>query len=346
MKKAMTLLLASTLTIGTLSGCGNAGSTASSEPVKEVQENATANGSEEKGYYPVTITTYNFMGEEVTTTYEKAPEKVIPVYQGSIETMIALGLEDRVVASYGLDNEIKDEWQEAFSKMNYNEEAFAPAKEEVMMLQPDMILSWGSIFSDKNLGDVDYWIGKNINTYINTNTRAGGHARTLENEYTDILNLGKIFNVQEKAEAIVDEMKKEITNVVAETGDKEKQSVMVVEFYKDSISNYGALTLAGDMVSSLGAELSLPDEKTTSKETLVEKNPDVIFVVYMPYSGDEPETVKQEALAHILDDPSLASLKAVQEGRIYPLMLGDMYASGVRTLDGIKTIAQGLYGEN
>lgn len=350
MKKLSKFLVGAICSSFILAGCSNAPAQ-STQPNQQTQETiiAESNNTEEvtaeqeEVSYPVTITTYNFAGEEVMTTYERAPEKVIPVYQGSIETMIALGLEDRVVSSYGLDNPIKEEWQEAFSKMNYQEATFAPTKEEVTMLQPDMILSWGSIFSDKKLGDVAYWIERNTNTYINTNTRAGGYARTLENEYTDILNLGKIFDVEDKAEAIVDEMKNEITSVLESVGNEEKPSVMVVEFFKDSISNYGEATLAGDMASKLGATLSLPGEKTTSKEGLVNCNPDVIFVVYMAYSGDDPETVKQQSLDNILKDESLASLDAVKNNRVYPLMLGDIYASGVRTLDGIKTIAEGLY---
>ena len=69
-----------------------------------------------------------------------------------------------------------------------------------------MILSWSSLFSDKNLGNVTDWIDKGCNTYYNTNTRPDGD-RTLENEFTDILNIGKIFDVQDKAQAIVDDAK-------------------------------------------------------------------------------------------------------------------------------------------
>ena len=101
----------------------------------------------------VTITNYKYAGEPVTYTYEKAPEKVIAVYQGCIETMIALGLEDHVLASYGLDNEVKDEWKDGFAQMNYDETVFAPDKETVTLLEPDMIFSWGSYFGEKKLGD-------------------------------------------------------------------------------------------------------------------------------------------------------------------------------------------------
>lgn len=56
--------------------------------------------------YPLTITTYDYEGNEIETVYEKAPEKVVAIYQGSVETMLALGLEDHLAATAGLDNEV------------------------------------------------------------------------------------------------------------------------------------------------------------------------------------------------------------------------------------------------
>ena len=118
MKKLSKFLVGAICSSFILAGCSNA-PTQSTQPNQETQETiiAESNNTEEvtaeqeEVYYPVTITTYNFAGEEVTTTYERVPEKVIPVYQGSLETMIALGLEDRAVSSYGVDNPIKEEWQ-------------------------------------------------------------------------------------------------------------------------------------------------------------------------------------------------------------------------------------------
>lgn len=299
----------------------------------------TASGRQD----PVTITNYNYAGEEVSYTYEKVPEKVVAVYQGSIETMIALGLEDHVVASYGLDNEVKSEWQEGFARMNYQEDVFAPDKETVTLLQPDMILSWGSLFSDKNLGDVDGWNDKGVATYINSNTRGGGYPRTLENEYTDILNLGRIFDVEEKAEALVQEMRTAVSDTLAAVEGKTGPLVAVVEPIGGGMTNYGADTLAGDMVTQLGGTLVKPEGGEMGKEDLVQADPDVIFVVYMAYSGDDPETVKAQQLAAIQDDPALASLSAVKNGRVQLVMLGDIYAAGPRTVDGIRTMAAGMY---
>ena len=336
MKNAKTLaaLTALALTVS-LTAC-SAGKTAETTPVPTATQ-------PQSSHYPVTITNYNYAGEPVTYTYEKAPEKVIAVYQGCIETMIALGLEDHVLASYGLDNEVKDEWKDGFARMNYDETVFAPDKETVTLLEPDMIFSWGSYFGEKKLGDVAAWNEKGVGTYMNSNTVPGG-TRTLENEYTDILNIGKIFDVEDRAQALVDEMKAQVEATLAAAQGQEPVRVAVVEpTASGTITNYGADSLAGDMVTALGGELARPDGSDMGKEDLVACDLDVIFVVYMAYAGDDPDAVRAEQLAAIQDDPALASLSAVQSGRVHLIMLGDMYASGPRTIDGLKTLAQGMY---
>lgn len=322
----------------TLNACGAASST-SSVPA---ETKATTEAAE---HYPVTITNYNYAGDEIEYTYSQAPERVVAVYQGSIETMIALGLEDHVIASYGLDNEVKAEWLDGFADMHYQEDVFAPDKETVTMLQPDMILSWGSLFSDKMIGDATGWNAKGVATYMNSNTRPGNHKRTLENEYTDILNLGRIFDVEETAENLVGEMKQEIAQTLEAVEGQAPVRVAVVEPQGNTIRNYGADTLAGDMVAQLGGELVNPDGNEMSKEDLLACNPDVIFVVYMAYSGDDPASVMASQKAVIEADPALASLSAVQNGRVCLVMLGDIYAAGPRAMDGIQTLAAGMYPE-
>lgn len=329
-------VLALTLALLT-AGCAPATGTSAPSPAPATAETAA------DGHYPVTVTNYNYLGDEVSYTYAEAPQRVVAVYQGSIETMIALGLEDHVIASYGLDNEVKPEWQEGFAAMNYREDVFAPDKETMTLLEPDMILSWGSLFSEKNLGDVTGWNSKGVATYINTNTRGGGRPRTLENEYTDILNLGRIFDVEDRAEALVEEMRTAITTTLTAVEGQDSPRVAVVEPIGGGMTNYGADSLAGDMVVQLGGTLVKPEGGEMSKEELVQADPDVIFVIYMAYSGDDPETVVAEQLGAITREPALASLSAVAADRVKPVMLGDVYAAGPRTVDGIRTIAAGMY---
>lgn len=308
-----------------------------------VVTSSSAEATSKHTQYPVTIKTYGSDGKAIETTYEKAPEKVLAVYQGSIETLLALGLEDHIVAAAGLDNAVPDSMKDAFDSLNYLDE-FTPSKETVTMLEPDMILSWGSLFQEKTLGDTMDWINKGTNVYINSNTARNDSPRTLENEYQDILNLGIIFDVQDKAEEIVGKMKNTISEAVSQTENiQKKPSVMILESYDDTFTNYGADSLGGDMVTQLGAELANPDASEVGKEDIIAADPDVIFVVYMPYSGDDPQTIQDEKLAVFNDDKTFQSLSAVKNGRVVPIMLSEMYAAATRTQDGIETFAKGLY---
>ena len=258
-KRPLSALLALSLAL-TLSACNG-------QPMSDTsgsQSTSSAASDNSDGYYPVTITNYNYAGEEVSYTYNEAPQRVLAVYQGCIETMIALGLE-------------------GFSKMHYDDSVFAPDKETVTLMEPDFIFSWGSYFGDKKLGDVDAWNEKGVGTYMNSNTVPGG-TRTLENEYTDILNIGKIFHVEDKAQALVDEMKAQVSDTLSAVQGQSPVKVAVVEPISGSITNYGAKSLAGDMVTALGGELAMPQADSISKEDLVAADPEVIFVVYMAYS--------------------------------------------------------------
>ncbi len=296
---------------------------------------------EDGNHYPVTITNYNYAKDPVEITFEEAPKKVLAVYQNSIETLLALGLENRITAASGLDHTVKPEYEKAFSKINYLTE-FAPDKETVIMMEPDFILSWHSFFGEKRLGEVDYWQEKGINTYMSLNSGAVQN-RTLENEYTDILNLGRIFDVEEKAEAIVNEMKEEVSRVVAHASEsEEKRSVMIIEFLDDTITVYGENSLGGDMVLQLGGDLISIEGGTIGDEDLISFNPNVVFVVYMDKEGED---MAAKSLGFVTKNPVFASLNAVVNDNVHTIQLGEMYCSGVRTMDGINVFAAGIYPE-
>ena len=290
-------------------------------------------------YYPVTITTHDSEKKERKITIKEKPKKVLAVYQNSIETMLALGLEDNMVAASGLDHKVKDEYSEAFKKVKYLDE-FTPSKENTMVLQPDLIVGWYSLFLDKTLGNTNFWQDKGTNTYMALNSGVVDN-KTIKNECEDILNMGKIFNVEDKAKKIVDNINKKVNEVVESEKGKKQPSTLIVEFYDDKISGYGKTTLGGDMVTKLGAKLLNEEGNPLSKEDLVKLNPDCIFVVYMNRDDDSKKVEETKNL--VMKDKALQSLNAVKNNRVYPIELGQMYCSGVRTIDGIQTFANGLY---
>ncbi len=324
----------------TFVACNNSegGGTKTAEEAKEVVKNEI---NVEDSYYPVTYTTYNYAKEEVEVTIEKAPEKVVAVYQNSIETLLALGLEDKIVAVAGLDHKVKDEYEEAFKTLNYLDD-WQPNKEAVIMLEPDFILSWYSYFSEKRIGDVAYYHENNIATYMSLNTGAVS-PRTLQNEIDDILTLGKIFNVNEKAQELVNEIKNEVVSVKDSLKDNEEKTALIIEFFGDDIYTYGESSLGGNMVNELGVKLLNEKGGNLGVEDILELNPDNIFVVYYNGGDKTDEEAKVGALSAVNNIESFKNLSAIKNKKLFAIPLGEMYASGIRTIDGIKRFSNGIY---
>ena len=333
-KRAVSLLLCVGMAASLVTGTG---AVVRAEGETEVLTEA----AEVSANYPLTVSTFNYAKEPVEETFEKAPERVLTFWQNSLETMLALGLGDRIICAVGVSKEsVLPELQEEFDKVasgkEYNEFVdtnAAMSKEYAIMMEPDFILGWKSSFSDKTIGDVDYWHENGIHTYMALNSNDISENRTLENEYTDILTIGRIFDVEDKAQEIVDEMKDEVARVTEATEGQEKKKVLVVEFMKDSIWNYDKTTLAGNMITEMGAEL-LDAAGDLGAEDLINLDPDVIFVI-----GDETKT------ENLTGDQGYASLKAVQNGAVYAIDLSDVYTSGVRTINGLNEIGKALYPE-
>lgn len=326
-------ILLSLILVATFKGCSQKDF---NNNIEKISSNELESGI---NHYPVTITTHNYAKEPIEITFYKSPERVIAVYQNSIETLLALGLEDKMVSAAGLDHDVKDEYREAFRKIDYLD-TFTPSKETIIMKKPDFILSWHSLFSDKTLGDIDYFHENNINTYMSLNSGIESQ-RTIENEIKDILNLGKIFNVEDKAQNIVNEINLKVSEVSNKISNHEKVSTIILEYYGNDIITYGDKTLGGDMVRKLGGNLLNPEGGNIGAEDLIKLNPDTIFVSYMD-RGDE--SVKNDEVNKILNNPAFESLNAVKNKRVYTIPLGEMYCSGIRTIDGINTFANGLYG--
>jgi len=353
-KKVTVMLFILLMAIGSL-GCQGGNDTNGESSVAEATSIETGNANETKeddnqsevneevadSYYPITYTTYNYAKEVVEVTIDKAPEKVLAVYQNSIETLLALGLEDKIVAAAGLDHKVKPAYETAFSGVKYLDD-WQPSKETVVLLEPDFILSWYSYFSEKRIGDVDYYHDNGIGTYMSLNTGCTS-PRTLQNEIDDILTLGKIFNVNDRAEALAANITDRVTEVSELAKKEEQKSAILIEFFGDDIYTYGATSLGGDLVTQLGAELLNPQGDNIGKEALIDLDPDTIFVVY--YNGGErtDEEAEQGAIDNVLNIEAFNNLSAVKNNKLIAIPLGEMYASGIRTIDGIERISDGIY---
>ena len=363
-KRILTLALAALLTLS-LAACGGqtapAATTApetTAAPETTVETTAAteaatdaATESAKRTVYPLTIQTYNYSKEPVEYTFEKAPERVWAQSQDNIEILLALGLADKIVGAYGLDGDVREDLKTDFETINYYDKM--PSKEEIIALNPDFIAGWYSTFSDKRLGDVDFWHQRNVGTYMSLNSACRGKAaenpQTVEHEYQDILTLGEIFDVQDKAEAIVNDMKAQVQQIDDYLADKTRLTAAVLEDEGGTYRVYGEDVLGGNVAIHGGAELAVGkhgENGNISAEDLVLANPDAIFMVwYDGYSVGDVDYAGEQVVKLITENPAFASLDAVKNNRVFAINLSGIYCSGMRTIDGILDVATNLYPE-
>lgn len=315
-------------------------------PVKENPEallrfNQPVEYAYNPAHYPVTIENYNTQGEPEQMTYTKPPERVVAVWQNSLETLLALGVGDRIIAGNGVPDKkfFRKEYQEQYSKIPYTGLQLLDL-ETTMMLKPDLLVGWHSTFGPKVLRTTDFWHKRGVNTFIARSSIGDGKPRTLQNEYKDILDLGKIFDKNERAQQLVADMQHEMQFATSQTASFQKRPrALVIEFMGKEVRVYGEKSLAGNIVKELHGELLAEKQRAIGLEQVVELDPDVIFVVVTEFNYGR----EQDVLDRVNKHKALKHLRCVQQGRVIALPLYSIYSSGVRTYDGIKIIAAGMY---
>ncbi|HHD2753433.1 TPA: ABC transporter substrate-binding protein [Clostridium perfringens] len=317
-------------TIGLVFSLALAGCTGSSK-------GSTDSKNTEEGY-PVTISTYDQNGKEFQETFESKPKRVISTNQTTTEIMLDLDLQEYLVGTSFMDSPILPRLEEKYKNINVISETY-PSKEAVLALNPDLIMGWKSVFSEKNLGSVESWNEKGVKTFIQRNSGISKE-QTLEDVYYDINDIGKIFNIEEKSTKYVDDMKSRINSVSEKIKSvKEPMKVLILEGEgENKYRVYGPKTLVSDMVSKAGGVNIAKDSGSVGVENIIEMNPDAIVLIhYLMQNKDNQEE------SSLLDNKALKNVTAIKENRIIYTPLSETYAGGVRTVDGIERIAKGLY---
>ena len=96
--------------------------------------------------------------EERELVFNEAPERVIAVWQNSIETLIALGMGEKIIVANGLPGgeSLRAEYQEAYQKIPTRSLRLVD-RETLIALKPNFILGWYSTFSEKEVGTTSFW---------------------------------------------------------------------------------------------------------------------------------------------------------------------------------------------
>ena len=319
MKRFFSLTCALALTATLLTGCGNSAS----------QPETSASQPEETDYTPVTLTNY---GREITVS--KLPEKVLTLGPNCTELFVTLGLGDRVIGR-SLVNHSRGPLPEYADAVNAIPELnhASATREAIISSGADFIyaLDWEISEDGCNIEEVGQY---GMTVYVNS-------AATVEQMYQEMLDIGKIFGVEDRAEALVADQKARIVAVQEKIKDQTPVNVLVYDSGNDGVFTCSGINFESLIISLAGGKNIFDDIDskqwvTVTYEEALARKPDVILI----HDYDSPGV--DEKLAEIKANPTLAKLDCVKNERFATITL-ESVLPGDRIAYAVETLAKAFY---
>lgn len=276
---------------------------------------------------------------DTSFTYEKAPTRAITLNQQATEVMLALGLEGAMVGTAYMDDKIPEKWQAAFDSVPVLAEKY-PAAEVVLTQEPDFLFAgFGSAFSEDNLGEAQKWHDLGIGTYLVDASCKSAHPKdvplTIAPIFKDIAVIGDIFDVEDRADALIAETKARIESVQNNPAGKGR-SAFIYDSGTDTPYSIGCCGGPALLAKTAGLESISSDIEGTwvdvAWEHVIQADPEVILLIEAGWSS------AAEKRSYLENDPVLSELTAVKAGRFVTVpfsetLLGMRFADGVETLN-------------
>ncbi|MGW0548867.1 ABC transporter substrate-binding protein [Streptomyces altiplanensis] len=282
------------------------------------------------GHYPVTVEN---CGQK--KSYDKAPERVVTNDVGITEIMFALGLEGHM-AGYVMPDDKGDltsvPWKDGYektewlSKKTINKELVLDARADLVFAGWNYGFNEGEGFSPAELEKVG------VDSYLlsescrNGRGKARGVMPPLEALYTDLRNLGKIFDIEDRAEALVADFEKQVAAAQAKAlKGSDRPRVFLYDDGRDKPLTSGLYAGPHDIITRAGGDHVMKDLKdswaTVGWETVVERDPEVIVI------NDYGDTTADQKRKFLKSYPPLAGVSAVRNDRIVVLDYAELVES-------------------
>ncbi len=281
-------------------------------------------------HYPVTVEN---CGQK--KSYDKAPQRVVTNDVGITEIMFALGLEDHM-AGYVMPDDKGDmtsvPWKDGYKKTTWLSKERIN-KELVLGARADLVFAgWNYGFNEgegftpaelKRVGVDSYLLSESCR---NGQGKARGVMPPLEALYTDLGNLGKIFDVEDRADTLIASFRKQVADAQAKAPKgSDRPRVFLYDDGKDKPLTSGAYAGPHDIITKAGGDHIMKDLKdswtTVGWETVVDRDPEVIVI------NNYGDTSAEQKRTFLKTYKPLANVSAIKNDRIVVLDYVDLVES-------------------
>jgi iron complex transport system substrate-binding protein len=295
--------------------------------------------------YPVTVTSCG-----VPVTYDRPPARAVSNDINSTEDMLALGLEPRMAGTFGVTGDLPAKhavpapYLAGFRKVRQVSPNYF-TREELVALHPDFLFAGWDYGLQEGTSLTPAGLAKfGIKTLVLTESCArvqkGISSVSINDTYTDLRNLGKIFNVRAKAQHVISTMRRQVATAQAKVAGL--KPVTVFDYDSGQAAPFtGAglaiptaeIALAGGTNIFAGLKQSFT---SVSWEQVISKDPQCILI----NDYGTPTAAQKEKFLET--SPITRHLTAVKNHCFLPLSY-DEITPGPRNAPAVISIARWLH---
>jgi len=281
-----------------------------------------------------------------SVTFENPPERAVSNDVNLTEMMLVLGLADQMVGYTGISG-----WKTLDAEMRSGVKelpelsAKYPTKEVLVGADADFFFA-GWNYGMKVGGEVTPETLKLFGIKVYELTESCSHIMdkdkaSLKDMYADILNLGKIFGVKSRAEALVESYKSELEIFKAKLVNiDEGLRVFVYDSGEDAPFTAGRYAMPTALIEAAGGQNIMDDFNkswgTVTWEEVVDRDPQVVVIVNY---GDVTAEQKRE---YMISNPAFKNISAVKNNRFVTLEYVEA-TPGPRNIQAIKHLADAFW---
>lgn len=335
-KQILTITLISAALI--LTSCGQSGKNSETTSTPE----AAGSQTEETQNAELTYS-QNLDGNDYEFVIEKPVERAISMSQATTEMLLALGLADKMVGTAFLEEDIYEPLADEYAKVKVLSDKW-PSYEVFMAENPDFATGWAVPFTKRAI-EAETIVKQGIDIYVPESMLSTDS--TLETCFDDLLMYGKIFGVEDAAEALVAEQKEKLAEIQSKLTDLPEKTVFIFDsedeqpftVYEGYTTNFLSLIGAKNVLSGHGLDKTWD---IANWEEIIEANPEYIIVCDYGVSIRNTDDFDQK-VAQIKANPALQNIDAVKNDKFVRVKLSEI-TPGVRGVDALERLAQEIHG--
>lgn len=293
---------------------------------------------------PVTVKSCNR-----DVTFDAAPSRAISNDVNLTEMMLALKLQDHMVGYTGVSGwkTLDEKLREGVKQLPELSPKY-PTKEVLLGADADFYFA-GWNYGMKVGGDVTPETLQPLGIKVYELTESCVHIMnkakpTMDDMFVDLLNLGKIFRVEDRAEALVAGYRKELAEIVKGVGPIERPTrVFVYDSGEEKPFTSGEYGIPTAMIEAAGGKNIMDDVAKSwtevSWEPVIERNPEVVVIV------NYGEVTADQKIAFMKNNPAFKNVDAVKNDRFVVLEYVEA-TPGPRNIGAIARLAKAFHPSN